>query len=85
MHDKDFEITHTISLNHLEALKVYSPIYDTTFDLMNEEQQKHQLDVWIEDQDESLQRYIETHEDVFDKKKSIDSKKVFNDFIKKRK
>ena len=81
----DIEINYTISLNRLEALRVYSPIYDTTFDLMTTEQQKHQLDVWVEDRDKSLQLYIETGDDTFVKKENFDKKEMFNNYIKNKK
>lgn len=83
--DINYEYTYMISLRRLERLKVYSPIYDTTFDLMSEEQQKHQLDVWVEDRDKSLQQYIETGEDNFVKKENFDKKEMFNDYVKNRK
>lgn len=57
--DINNEHTYIISLARLERLKVYSPIYDTTFDLMSEEQQKHQLDVWVENDDKLLQQFYE--------------------------
>jgi len=60
--DINYEHTYIIPLARLERLKVYSPIYDTTFDLMSEEQQKHQLDVWVEDGDKSLQQFSENME-----------------------
>ena len=69
--DINYEHTYIISLARLERLKVYSPIYNTTFDLMSEEQQKHQLDVWVEDGDKSLQQFSENMEftTVLSKKK----------------
>ena len=37
-----------ISLSLLRLHKVYSPLFDTYFDLMTDEQCKQQLDVWFE-------------------------------------
>jgi hypothetical protein len=85
MNNSDYEINYTISINHLEALRVYSPIYDTTFDLMTTEQQKHQLDVWVEDRDKSLKKYIDTGEDTFVKKDKCDKKEMFDNFVKNKK
>ena len=81
--DINYEHVYMISLAHLERLKVYSPIYDTTFDLMSEEQQKHQLDVWIESGEKDLQQFNENMEF-----KTVPSKKenmeTFRTFVKKK-
>ena len=81
--DINYEYAYMISLSRLEILKVYSPIYDTTFDLLSEEQQKHQLDVWVEDGDKSLQQFNENmgFTTVPSKKENMET---FRAFVKKK-
>ena len=45
----DYEITNTADIDILEHHKVYSPLYDKTFDKMTPDEQKAQLDAWVED------------------------------------
>jgi len=45
----DYEITNTANIDILEHHKVYSPMYDKTFDKMTPDEQKAQLDLWVED------------------------------------
>ena len=44
----DYEITNTADIDILEHHKVYSPLYDKTFDKMTPDEQKAQLDAWVE-------------------------------------
>ena len=45
----DYENTHKTDIDILEHHKVYSPMYDKTFDKMTTAEQKAQLDLWVED------------------------------------
>jgi len=44
----DITYSYQVSIDMLRANKQYSPLYDTTFDLMTDEQCKIQLDLWFE-------------------------------------
>ena len=46
---KQDTFTSYADIDLLEYHKVYSPMFDTTFDLLTPEQQKAQLDLWVED------------------------------------
>lgn len=51
METKPLNITRTYETNvtYLKSHKVYSPIYDKTFNLLTDEEIKKQLDTWYED------------------------------------
>ncbi len=44
----DYENTHKADIDILEHHKVYSPLYDKTFDKMTTDEKKAQLDAWVE-------------------------------------
>jgi len=45
----DIEVMKFVDIAPLESNKVYSPMFDKTFDKMTPDEQKAQLDAWVED------------------------------------
>ncbi len=45
------EYWNYVDLDILEINKVYSPMFDKTFDVMTPDEQKQQLDLWVESGD----------------------------------
>ena len=82
---KELEVTYLgkpINVGLLERIKAYSPMFDKTFDVMTTQEQKEQLDRWIEDG--RLPNDIENL--VYHKPKTKEHREYdFKNFVKGRK
>lgn len=80
-----------INIDFLRFNKLYSPMFDTTFDLMSDEECKKQLDYWYRYEMFGLTPYIETelihsYKDVNEVKKiKKKNKEKYSEFIKEKK